>query len=390
MRITFVISSLRGGGAERVVSHMANYWASLGWPTTILTVSHGDEPPYFHLHSRVNHVDMRFSRVANHPVPNARALQALKQVFDECSAPERRIFLTELNLVVCLRHAIVDTRPDAVISFINLTNIRVLLATQGLSIPVIVSERNDPYRDLIGEGMSRLRRRLYPRATYLVAQTEEAAGYFDAVSPERRTAIPNPVLPAATDGNGRNSGNSGRTLLGMGRLSEEKGFLYLLRAFGRVAEKHPDWSLQIWGEGPQRPHLERLAGRLNLAERIRLPGFTRQPFDALKRADLFALSSLFEGFPNVLCEAMAHGLPVVSFNCSSGIREIIRNGVDGVIVPAADMEALALALDQLMESEQERNRLASKAGEIAERFSIEKTMTMWDQLLPRVGLNGVS
>lgn len=381
MRVTFVISSLLGGGAERVVSNMANYWAARGWLITILTVSHGDEAPYFELHPSVVHVDMKFSRRTRHPQPNARALRALKDIFDDCSAPERKTFILELDLIVALRHAIIDTRPDTVISFINLTNIRVLLATHGLSVPVIVSERNDPYRDVLGEGWSRLRRRLYTKAKYLVAQTEEAANYFDSVLEDRRQAIHNPVLAATNAANRENGARSIHNLVGIGRLAEEKGFTLLIRAFARVAARHSQWSLQIWGEGPQRPVLERLTRNLNLSDRVRLPGFTRRPFEVLKRADLFAMSSLFEGFPNALCEAMAHGVPVVSFNCSSGIREIIRNGVDGVIVPAADLSALTSVLDRLMESEQERRRLASKAPEVAERFGLDKAMAKWDRLV---------
>jgi GalNAc-alpha-(1->4)-GalNAc-alpha-(1->3)-diNAcBac-PP-undecaprenol alpha-1,4-N-acetyl-D-galactosaminyltransferase len=383
MRATLVISSMRGGGSERVVSHMANYWAGKGWAITIVTVSHGPEPSCYQLDPRVTHHDVRFSRARPQPIPNARALSALKGIFDDCSAPERRRLLLELGLVVALRQAIVASRPHVVISFIHATNVRTLLATRGLGLPVIVSERNDPYRDSLTEGMARLRRRMYANAAYMVAQTEDIAGFFVGDVGDRARVIHNPVLrptthvaqdamPADVD--------AGRRLVGMGRLVDEKGFVLLLRAFAMVAGKHPSWSLHIWGEGPQRQILERLASNLSLSGRVSLPGFTRRPLEALTHADLFALSSLSEGFPNALCEAMACGLPAVSFNCSSGIREIIRNGVDGVIVPEADVPALAAALDRLMSSEEYRRRLAMRAGEVVERFAVDKVMAQWEQL----------
>jgi glycosyltransferase involved in cell wall biosynthesis len=381
--MTLVISTLRGGGAERVVSNMANYWASRGWSVTVLTVSHGHEPPYYQLDPQVVHRDMMFYRNALHPVPNAGLLMALKEIFDDCSPAERRTLIPELSLISALRHAIIDTRPQCVISFINLTNVRVLLATRGLGLPVIVSERVDPHQDPLPEGATLLRRRLYPMAQYLVAQTVEAADYFAAQVGDRRRAIPNPVLqPELPDpGNDASAQKVGRILVGMGRLAEQKGFALLLSAFSMVADKHPSWSLQIWGEGPQREALERLSRELNLSGRVSLPGFTRRPFEALSRADLFAMSSLAEGFPNALCEAMACGLPVVSFNCSSGIREIIRDGVDGLIVRAADPTALASALDGLMANEGERRRLAVKAVEVTKRFGLEETMSRWERLV---------
>jgi glycosyltransferase involved in cell wall biosynthesis len=362
---------------------MANYWARKGWPVTVLTIAHGQEAPYYQLDPRVVHCDMGFYRYARHAIPNAGALRALKDIFDDCSAPERRTLIPELNLIAALRRAIIDTRPQSVISFINITNIRVLLAVYGLAVPVIVSERDDPYRDPIPEGAARLRRRLYPMAKYMVAQTAEAADYFAAEVGDRRRAIPNPVLrPALLEPcNGAGEPKARRILVGMGRLVEEKGFSLLLRAFSQVAAKHPSWSLRIWGEGPQRHALEGLVHDLNLTGRVQLPGFTRRTVEALSRADLFVMSSLIEGFPNALCEAMACGLPVVSFNCSSGIREIIRDGVDGVIVRPADPSALAVALDRLMADEAERRRLAAKAIEVTERFGLDKTMAKWEQLV---------
>jgi len=174
---------------------------------------------------------------------------------------------------------------------------------------------------------------------------------------------------------------NGKTLLAVGRLGHEKGFDLLLIAFAVVAKKHPDWTLEIVGDGPVRAYLESCVRKHGLTERVRMPGFTRRPFDAMRRADLFVLSSLDEGFGTVLIEAMACGLAVVSFDCPSGPRHIIRDGIDGVLVPPRDAQAMAAALNHLIGDESERHRLAAKALEVVERFGVEKVMGMWEELI---------
>jgi GalNAc-alpha-(1->4)-GalNAc-alpha-(1->3)-diNAcBac-PP-undecaprenol alpha-1,4-N-acetyl-D-galactosaminyltransferase len=406
-----VVSSMRGGGAERVIAHMGNYWAQKGWPVTVLTIFHGCEAPSYELDRRVVHHDVAFARKARHPVPDVRALRALKGTFDGCSPPERCTLLRDLDVIVAVREAIQRTRPEIVISFIDATNVRVLLAVEGLGIPVIVSERSDPWRNVLGEGMRRLRRRLYPKAAFVVSQTEEMAAFFAPHMGARSRVIHNPVVrhapsplrpssvaASSSSANGASCSpeepnasavagwgsvkppGAEHVLVAMGRLVEEKGFSLLIRAFAAIAAKHPTWSLEIWGIGPQRHALERLALRLVVSGRVRLKGFTRRPAEVLERSDLFALSSLSEGFPNALCEAMVAGLPVVSFDCSSGVRQIIRHGVDGVIVPTIRVAALAEALDRLMSSRDERARLAGRAVEAADRFAIEKAMAQWEAL----------
>jgi GalNAc-alpha-(1->4)-GalNAc-alpha-(1->3)-diNAcBac-PP-undecaprenol alpha-1,4-N-acetyl-D-galactosaminyltransferase len=377
VRITFVISSLGGGGAERVAAVMANYWAAKGWKITILAVSSG-RPPVYDLHTDVVYHEMRALLPAR---SSGWPRDALTRLINDCSKAERAVLIAELGLIMALGHAISVTAPEAIISFLDITNLRVLLATLESDLPVIVTEHSDPFHNSIGEGRESLRRRLYPKAKYVTVLTEEAAAYFSATVGDRVRVIPNPVWVPG-DGFAKMQARRARpTLLAMGRLSPEKGFDLLLRAFARIADSHPRWHLEICGEGALRPYLTELAGELGLAERVSLPGFTKHPYEVMRQAELFVVSSLCEGFSNVLVEAMACGLAAVSFDCPSGPRHIIRDGIDGVLVPPRDVAALAAALDRLMADDVERQRLALSAAEVIERFGVEKVMCMWEALV---------
>jgi glycosyltransferase involved in cell wall biosynthesis len=169
----------------------------------------------------------------------------------------------------------------------------------------------------------------------------------------------------------------------MGRLNPQKGFDLLLQAFARCAEKHADWSLMILGEGDERPRLEAMASDLGIKDRVTMPGLVKDPLRILRGTDLFVLSSRYEGFPMALVEAMACKLPVISTDCPSGPRDIVRDGVNAILVPPNDVNALAGAMDRLMANQAERQRLGANAVQVIERFSVEKVMNIWDNLLSR-------
>lgn len=380
MRLTLVIGTLDGGGAERMATIMANYWAAKDREVTILTTHFAGQRPSYALHPCVKHLDLGHQPIYSQPMDSNESAPIIGLIRG-CSQAERA-GLPQTTRLLKLRAAIQSTAPQVVISFMDYTNLRVLLATHGLGLPLIVSEQCDPNENPLDAGWELLRRRLYSQASYVTVLTEESLRYFSSVSGIRGRIIPNALTPdvfSSSDEMPRPK--NGKTLLAVGRLGHEKGYDLLLIAFALVANKHPDWTLEIVGDGPVRAYLESCVRKHRLTERVRMPGFTRRPFDAMRRADLFVLSSLDEGFGTVLIEAMACGLAVVSFDCPSGPRHIIRDGIDGVLVPPRDAQAMAAALDHLMGDESERRRLAAKAPEVVERFGVEKVMGMWEELI---------
>jgi glycosyltransferase involved in cell wall biosynthesis len=170
----------------------------------------------------------------------------------------------------------------------------------------------------------------------------------------------------------------------VGRLSEEKGHDRLLAAFARVAPSRAGWRLVIAGEGPLRADLEALRDRLGLRERVDLPGLVRDVSGLFARADVYVLASRREVFPMALCEAMANGVPAVAMEYRPGVREIVRDGMDGVVVPAGDVPALAAAMGRLMDDPMERRRLGAGAVQVVERYGVDRVLTLWETLLDAV------
>ncbi|HEX8474624.1 MAG TPA: glycosyltransferase family 4 protein [Pyrinomonadaceae bacterium] len=366
MRITAVIPFISSGGAEHALAIMANHWAATeGWAVTILTYDDGVEPPFYQLDARIRHLPLGLS------------------------GDSPGIFAAVLNnwrRGKTLRGAIRDSRPDVVVSFINQTNVLTLLAVEGLGLPALVVEQSDPHTFPIKPVWDYLRRVTYRRASKIVLLSARDAEYFAPRLRERVAVIPNPFLPppAPPETNGSDEAAMSPRLIAVGRLHRDKGFDILLEAFSLLKDRHPQWRLVVLGEGEERGRLEALRDALRLGECVSFPGRVKDPYHFLTRASLFVMPSRTEGFPLALCEALACGLPAVCTDCAGGVRDIIEDTVNGVLVPKEDAGALARALGRLMGDEDERRRLASRAPEVVERFSLGKVTDAWERLLREV------
>ena len=226
-----------------------------------------------------------------------------------------------------------------------------------------------------------------PRADVVVALTRETAEWLGAhAGCKRVSVVPNAVFlplatvpprvdPQAIVGADRN------VLLAVGRLIEQKGHDWLCRAFSEVCAQYPEWHMVILGEGPLRNRLQSLVAELGISNRVSMPGRVGNVADWYVRADLFVLSSRFEGFPSALIEAMASGCPCVSSDCDTGPRELIEDGVNGRLVAPDDVRALAEALGQLMQDPALRARFATRSEGMLERFSEQRIMAGWRSVL---------
>ena len=369
-RLTLVIPALEYGGAERVLAMMADHWAQSGKEVTLITLAAAATDTY--------KLDDRVRRIA-------------LDVTGTSTGPFSAI-VNNLRRLLRLRQAIRQSRPDVIISFIDRINVMTLLATAGRPRNVIISERTDPSRHSIGRAWSWLRRRVYRRCRALTVQSEAVRKQMQPIVGSRPVyVIPNPAPPfdarqkqtrspdPRADEQTTSPRSPRRTIVGMGRLSPEKGFDLLIDAFCRIAEEQPGWQLQILGEGPCRAQLEERIEQRGLSDRVALAGWVEHPEAVLSRSDLFVLPSRYEGFPNALLEALACGLPAVVFDvCPS---DIVREGLDGLRVPAGDVSALSAAMNRLMSNETERARMSQNAPEVIKRFSREQFFAAWDAVL---------
>ncbi len=368
---------MNAGGAERVAATLCNAWADQGHDVTLMAcASQTQHKSFYDLQAQVK-------------------LQWLADAL-----PKNRV-LSRLLKPYYLRQVVQKIQPEVVISFLTNVNITALLALKscprGTGPKLIVCERTNP---MAGQNISAvlkwLRRTLYPRADAVMLQTQAAAQQFEAHMPALRkvAVIANP-LPAEfmppeqveqaekveADPTGSNSHEQPKVLLAMGRLNRIKRFDFLLECFAQVRQACPDWQLHIYGQGPEHDTLQQQIDHLQLQDRAFLKGKTDQVRTTMLQAQAFALTSRLEGFPNVLLEAMACGLPAITVDCPSGPAELSQHGQLALLVGMHDKAAFVAQLQKLLSDASLRAELGQKAqSSVLANYSLEAVLEDWRKL----------
>jgi glycosyltransferase involved in cell wall biosynthesis len=347
-KLCFIGGGLEGGGQERALTNMANYFSENDYEVSIINLYITEK--FFEVNSNIELYWPRIERGDQH-----RLLYALK-------------------LFPYLQKSVRKIKPNIIFSYGEWYNAYVILCTLNFRIPIYVFDRMGPNISL-GKLLGRSRRFLYGVATGVVVQTNTAAEILSQkIIAKRIHVIPNPVNPVEGD-----TTKKKKQIVTVGRLSKEKGHIVLLRAFAQL--NYPDWSLHLVGDGPERESLEKEAALLNISDRVKFYGHLKNFKKILLESQIFVLSSFYEGFPNALLEAMSVPLACVSSNCVAGPADIIEHRVNGLLVETNNVTELAQSLDELIRDENFRKQLAAKAIEVRERYSFEKVANMVEQFI---------
>lgn len=359
-KICFVMNTMNAGGAERVVSILANGFSEKGYHVTILVTSNNDS--FYSLNPEINYTKLSLSYIS------------------ETSGRINKY----INRIKSLIQFLKKEKPDIVITFI--LNIETIIACKVAGIKVLVSERNNPRFDPPYLVLRMLRKLVYPLANGFVFQTNDVRELFGKGIKQKSIVIPNPLnehLPKKTNGVERTN-----TVVSVGRLERQKDHKTLLNAFAIVHRKFPDYELIIYGEGNLRKELEEKIKSLGIEESVRLPGKTEDIYSKIINSKVFVFSSLYEGYPNALIEAMALGIPVVSTRCGYGPSEVIEEGTNGFLVSIGNEKEMAEKIEYIIENDAEAERIGRNATIIRGKLKSDDIVSKWINYINSIIKNG--
>lgn len=343
-RFVFFDATLLQGGAERVISLLSREMAKKDLSVKILVYK--DIEPFYTIDPRVELVYV-------------------------CRETGRENLLKNLLWM----RKFYREHADVIISFLAPYNILTLIATLGGKQTVIVADRNDP-RHVPGKlPVRKLRDFLYRFADGVIVQTKHNQAYFSKAIQRKSRVIYNPVDMQEKAGMALRTTRE-KTIVTVGRLLPQKNQEMLLDAFAAIADAFPEYKLVIYGDGAHRENLEEKVSQLKLENRVSMPGSFKDIHQRIASAELFVMSSNYEGMPNALIEAMCLGLPVISTKVS-GATDLIRHGENGLLVDVGDTAGLAQAMQILLSDENMRESFGREATRLNETLKIEDITRQW-------------
>lgn len=348
-KITFIISTLLGGGAERVISEISAKLCD-DYDVSIVLLLNG--------HERVYQIDDRIKIV---------------------ELPKFTNKITKLlGIPYHLRKIMRSEKSDIYISFCTIENVMSLIANKFARKKLFIAERNAPMAEKKGRMLKILRKLLYNSADGIIFQTDYAKKYYSLKIQKKGIVIPNPIkssLPYRVE-------NNEKSICAVGRLNKQKNYPLLINAFSLFVKKNENYILKIYGKGEEEENLTNLIIKLGLSNQVILEGFKENVHDEIRKSTIFVMSSDYEGMPNALMEAMAIGLPCISTDCpSGGPRDLISNNENGYLIPVNDMNSLVDKLDFLANNANVRNSIGNEAEKVRDKYDIDSVVMMWKELI---------
>ncbi|MDE6405650.1 MAG: glycosyltransferase, partial [Lachnospiraceae bacterium] len=351
-KIAFYIGSLHKGGAERVFVNLAEYFQTEGYRVVMVTQYQKEEE-----YDLPDGIERILSDIGEEKVSVSRVVN----------------FLRRLNK---LRVIWKREKPDLVLSCIGKNNFMAVVTAMGTKTKAVVSVVGEAKEEYPSKGMRLLADFLFSRAAGVVLQTERSRSFFCRKVGEKAVILPNSLNPAFI--RPRYEGVREKRIVSVGRMDANKNHEMQLRAFAALKDKYPDYTLVIYGDGELRSHIEETAAELGIGGRVSLPGVVQDVAARIEQASLFLLTSYSEGVSNALIEALALGLPVIATDVpSGGTEELMKDDVNGLVIPAGDQRALVRAMDRLLGDADYADRLGREAARIQERLAPERVNPLW-------------
>lgn len=346
MNIAFYVAEMKKSGAERATLNLTQYLSEQGYNSYIIS-------------SKKGKADFIVPSPVKHLIVGSFSFFKLREV---------------------LKHNNIDVLVIMGVPFC----IYSIPATLFLRTKVIVSERNAPAQ-FAGKRRTKIISRFLMRfSDGYVFQTNDAKTFYAKMLRGKGVVIPNPLhiddFPEILEFSERED-----LIVNVGRLTPQKNQTMLIKAFSLFVNKHPEYTLAIFGDGDERGSLESLINNLGLKDKIILPGNVYDIFDRIRKASMFVLSSDYEGMPNALMEAMALGIPSISTDCPcGGPRDLIKDKENGLLTPVGDPEALCAAMCYLAENRKQAERISVKSVEIRQQLDFNEIGKEWEKYINHI------